>query len=916
MTNNQFIIIKGEPKALKIEKIYLDNRGYAVKFIDGRIFYRYNPADVVILQNAVWHDPKHCIVYINGCKKYNITDLLSFNHGKQTHWRIKFSNGFTKDYLHGSIIVKESCLEDRIANNTFEYLKQISQVNELGKSEESAGILSSIYNNIDFIDDETAAATYLSPQKYKPHTYRTPNLIYPFGCNANQKKAVIAAFENQISIIQGPPGTGKTQTILNIVANIILQGKNVIIVSNNNSATANVLEKMKKYGLDFIIAPLGKKENKENFIANQPPVPDELKSWGITYAEKDKKEKDIKSTLIKLDKAFILQESLSSDKQELTTVTLEQQHFLKDYQINPDLYSLTRKVKAKKLMRLWMYYHTSAENNEHQNAGVLKKITHNIKWRWMNFSMKYLYGIEPPADIHDLQPTIIQLQALYYKTRLQELTSSIERTEKKLNSYNTSELLNKLVSSSLTLLKGALHRKYNNKKRSLISSVKEIVSDSYKFCKEYPVILSTTFSARITIPNQIYDYVIMDEASQVSIDTGTLALTCAKNAVIVGDTLQLPNVTTHDDILKYDAIFKEFNVSKDYNCVTNSFLQSICNIISSAPQTLLREHYRCHPTIINFCNQRFYGGQLLIMTENSDKKDVMLAIKTAPGKHIRNHYNQREIDVVKEEVLPTINSIADAGIITPYNSQVNEFLKQIPDIETATIHKYQGREKDTIIMSVVDDQITEFSDDSNLINVAVSRAKNHFIIVVSGNEQERKGCIEDLINYIEYNNMTVKESKINSIFDYLYSQYTNERIAFLKAHKKISEYDSENLTYTLLLNILKKHIEFRHLSVLCHTPIRVILKDWSLLSESERKYVSHYGTHIDFLIINRVTKKPVLAIETDGYSYHNNETEQHQRDIMKDHILEVYNIPILRLKTNESGEENKILKYLRSSSTN
>lgn len=48
--------------------------------------------------------------------------------------------------------------------------------------------------------------------------------------------------ENQISVIQGPPGTGKTQTILNIIANILMQGKTVQIVSNNNSATENVYE--------------------------------------------------------------------------------------------------------------------------------------------------------------------------------------------------------------------------------------------------------------------------------------------------------------------------------------------------------------------------------------------------------------------------------------------------------------------------------------------------------------------------------------------------------------------------------------------------------------------------------------------------------------------------------------------------
>ena len=64
-----------------------------------------------------------------------------------------------------------------------------------------------------------------------------------------------------MSVIQGPPGTGKTQTILNILANLLVQNRTIEIVSNNNSATENVLEKLAspKYGLDFLVAPLGKK---------------------------------------------------------------------------------------------------------------------------------------------------------------------------------------------------------------------------------------------------------------------------------------------------------------------------------------------------------------------------------------------------------------------------------------------------------------------------------------------------------------------------------------------------------------------------------------------------------------------------------------------------------------------------------
>ena len=76
------------------------------------------------------------------------------------------------------------------------------------------------------IQNSIALAKYLNPlseQANKKRDDYTP--IFPFGCNNSQYKAVKNAMENQISVIQGPPGTGKTQTILNIIANVLMQGK-------------------------------------------------------------------------------------------------------------------------------------------------------------------------------------------------------------------------------------------------------------------------------------------------------------------------------------------------------------------------------------------------------------------------------------------------------------------------------------------------------------------------------------------------------------------------------------------------------------------------------------------------------------------------------------------------------------------
>lgn len=183
---------------------------------------------------------------------------------------------------------------------------------------------------------------------------------------------------------------------------------------------------------------------------------------------------------------------------------------------------------------------------------------------------------------------------------------------------------------------------------------------------------------------------------------------------------------------------------------------------------------------------------------------------------------------------------------------------------------------------------------------------------MSGNEQEKEGNITDLLNYIAYNNCSITESKLASIFDYLYKQYTEQRIKLLKSQPQISEYASENLTYSMLNEVLTSHEQYSCLNILCHIPLRQVVRDTSLMTEEELKYASNYSTHLDFLITNRVTKLPVLAIETDGYSYHNKNTEQHQRDLLKNHILSCYGLPLLRLSTKGSNEREKVIKKLDS----
>ncbi len=97
-------------------------------------------------------------------------------------------------------------------------------MSDIKNEETGEKLLAKRFEKISFVGSDVALAKYLNPsslQVGKMGRENTP--IFPFGCNNSQYKAVKNAMENQISVIQGPPGTGKTQTILNIIANILIQ---------------------------------------------------------------------------------------------------------------------------------------------------------------------------------------------------------------------------------------------------------------------------------------------------------------------------------------------------------------------------------------------------------------------------------------------------------------------------------------------------------------------------------------------------------------------------------------------------------------------------------------------------------------------------------------------------------------------
>lgn len=895
-TKNNLIIAKGKPITSHVTHCAYDRntKMWNVTFQEGKTF-RYNYDNIEWLKNPTKLNPKSYHISHKGKTFDNVTAIYSFSGRNEEYWHICFSNMYENDYSVRELCIERSCLEDDRAQKIFSYLRQIAENTDL-KTEDDSTILVNQYKKIDFIGEKNALAVYLNPNQYYAETGLDASLlIFPFGCNQSQYHAVEQAILNHVSVIEGPPGTGKTQTILNIIANLLIRKKTVQVVSNNNSAIENIIEKLSspKYGLDFFVASLGRAEKKQQFLDSQTACYPDFSKWRTNRGGKPISKVDIQACSVALQTVYEKRDRLARLMEESENVKTEQKHFLS---VMADL-----GVKA-------------VDFPKDLSSAVILRICQELEaflhgrskmGFWGKLRFRFMYGVSFSFfESQNADSLIPGMQMAYYRKRLSELHVETARLQSELKKLDADKLSKQFEEDSLCYFRKVLSDRYNGKEARIVFEKQDLWMKSEIFLKEYPVVLSTTYSARSCLgKNAQYDYVIMDEASQVDVATGALALSCARHAVIVGDCKQLPNIVTKQQEELLEGIFKANQVPMAYDCVKYSFLSSICSLLEKRiPRTILREHYRCDPLIIGYCNRKFYHNELIVMTEAHE--DSLELVTTVAGNHMRERTNLRQAEVIKQEVLPTLTCPHyEIGIISPYRSQAELLKSEIndPEIEIATVHKFQGREKDVIIFSTTDDIVSEFSDNQNLLNVAVSRAKKKLIVVASEMEQPIGSNVGDLIGYIRYYNGVETHSAVSSVFDYLYSQNRKKRLEYLNKHRRISEFDSENLFFSLIEDELKKRKEA--LGVICHQPLYLLFRDLNKLNAEEVRFVRTGLSHLDFLIYNNVTKRPLLAIEVDGYRYHKSDSVQGERDRLKNHILEVYHLPLIRFKTNGSGEQ-------------
>ncbi|VWC92214.1 helicase [Burkholderia lata] len=777
----------------------------------------------------------------------------------------------------------------------FRYFVDVAKARAEQASPENKPIAENVLRQLERVtpNEDSVLHAYCTAQHQQRAQGRS--FIYPFGVNESQLKAVEQAFTSQISLIEGPPGTGKTQTILNILANILLQGGTVAVLSNNNPAVENVYEKLDKAGLDYVVAKLGRAANREDFFDDLPAVPLEPPAPAPAMEQ-------IQAVLQNVKQYLHAQNTVARLQAEVDELTVELNYLLEWQRENSVAMpvSLDRyKLSPRKSSDLMAYLSYLAESRI------------RLKDRFellLNFK---ILRAKPFDDWEKRKSVIYALQKHYYERALQEKESALVAHREAMVRGNFDALLDDLVAGSMAHLKHHLHQHIL---RQESFDAKNYRKEFDAFVRRFPILGSGTHSIVNSVGGAILDYVIIDEASQQDIVPGILALGCARNLVIVGDRKQLPHIPVKLGI----GAPGEF-----YDCDKYSLLDSCVGVFrDSIPITLLKEHYRCHPRIIQFCNQQFYDNQLVPMTQDAGENSLKLLV-TAKGNHTRNNANRRELDSVLETLEWDGESDWDSehsrGFIASYKAQVALSRTQLPaDFVKDTVHKFQGRECDEIVFSTVLDKKywsqkgLGFVDDPHLVNVAVSRAKRRFTLVTGDDVfAASNGHIAALIRYIEYyaDEKQIHRAPVVSAFDLLYKEY-DASLERLNARLRPSDsrYKSEQIVAQILRELLS---DDAYRAMTFHSQIamnQLVSLTNPTLTPRERDFMRNRAS-CDFVLYFKVGKTPLGVIEVDGGSH--GMAQQIERDALKDSILRKSEIPLLRLQTVESHIEEKIAAFLR-----
>ena len=211
---------------------------------------------------------------------------------------------------------------------------------------------------------------------------------------------------------------------------------------------------------------------------------------------------------------------------------------------------------------------------------------------------------------------------------------------------------------------------------------------------------------------------------------------------------------------------------------------------------MLREHYRCHPTILRYFSTRFYHSQIVDgrsrLTLESDFPDLFgqspvlgpfvffdieVGKQASSTDSARNYSNRQEAEFCIDLCSYFVEILADKGIalITPYQEQrqlLDRLMKSsksnLSNVHISTVDGYQGREQDIVIFSCVRARSSiGFLADPRRLNVACTRAKKSLIFAGNSRTLSQNRMWKDLIDYARKEGIFVRApQRLNHRIDF------------------------------------------------------------------------------------------------------------------------------------------------------
>ena len=621
--------------------------------------------------------------------------------------------------------------------------------------------------------------------------------VTPLSLSDSQEEVIKKIEQNSLLAVYGPPGTGKSQTIVNLAAHLIANGKTVLVASRMDKAVDVVAQRLNELGAPFLALRAGRLNYQkqlsfqlQDLLANKIDI-DTGYEEAILVDVEDMH--DLIHAIRELENKCEKIIELEKEWQQVITKKNALENDLGEKEF------INKKLKKDEVDEIKKVLSSIEKNLE--KSGLFTNLANTFS----AMKLKKILGVnslpaEPDSIMRlslELQVAEMECEARIIETRIHkignihQLLYQIKELKKKQRVLAVDILKNKRRDS----LKGLLRDQV--KRQRLIVHTKAIVErkknlqnrlleeeDFTPLMEAFPCWCVTTYAVSGSLPIKpgLFDVAIIDEASQCDIASCFPILFRAKKAVIVGDDKQLSHLSFLEKA-KEQSFLSQYNIPDKYQLMwrfrTNSMFD-LANYYSTNP-VLLDEHFRSYYPIIQFSNQEFYGNRIRIMTKDSGTNDVLELHHVTDGKVDSDATrNMPEVEAVIKRIHELILADEDneenpvsIGVVSPFRGQVDLISKAIRQvltettirkhqIEVGTAHTFQGDERDVMIFSlaIADNSFAQsltFLQKPNLFNVAITRARKKLITFISKDPKSLPpGLLKD---YIEYTQQYIESAK-------------------------------------------------------------------------------------------------------------------------------------------------------------